>query len=381
MTEKNLVEILDDVASPINERIDKACKKYKKSKVQVAHMPIIPGVDTTGGGRYLTFNENDRNLKKQGNIITHREVGKNAFAHVSCTLMPWETFHSLCKELKVMIIHPNKDGSTKYRIPNSWRESVTEKVEGIDIKIRNRKTRNSIISKVMIPISLVLGVVLTLAFFYLLFVIFDVTGNTFTELLTVGLIVIASNVYCNSRLEKSLEPLRQQKASIIKQASNLNAFFPDCIVKNQTTVYPPHARTIQSRRRIDEINSYEFDFVTITVPDPQKSNNPKVIDKINKAFAPHHLKEFLENELTTVFTVADVKALGTEHDIRPFPELQPIKTVSEPSNYDPGIVVRYGTMVVILSELFWNLTDVEEDFYARAMQVGESFDVQKYILN
>lgn len=373
----NLVEIIDNVAKPINERIDKACKKYQRNKVQVEHMPIIPGVDTTGGGRYLTFDENERNLKKQGNIITHREAAKKAFAHVPCTIMPWKTFHGLCKELKVMIIHPNQGNSTKYRIPLSWRKSVTEKVSKIDHDIQHKK---SIVFDEVLVYFQVAGLFLVLCLFLAIAAMTVGTNITVYHILGVCIAIVGLVRVRNYFTKKSLDTLRHQKESIISDATNLHSFFPNCIIKNPQIVYPRHSRPNSlERRKIDEMHSK--DFVTITVPNPKDSNNPKVIDKINRAFAPHHLKDFLERDLTTVMLVADVNALGVEQDIKPFTELQPIKRVSEPNNFDPGIVVRYGTMVVILSELFWNLTDVEEDFYARAMRVGESFDVERYILN
>jgi hypothetical protein len=78
-------------------------------------------------------------------------------------------------------------------------------------------------------------------------------------------------------------------------------------------------------------------------------------------------------------TVADPNAIGFEI-VKKYNNIPP-RPPRPPKPVDPGIVFEYGHFAIILPETFYNITNLENTFLHRALEIGEKWDAKKYLMN
>lgn len=78
-----------------------------------------------------------------------------------------------------------------------------------------------------------------------------------------------------------------------------------------------------------------------------------------------------------ICTIADKKAIN--YEIQLGTSANPPQL--ESNDYDPGLFVEYGEYVAIIPATFYNITEMEQQFISKALEVGEKWDACAYIYN
>lgn len=346
-----LTELLRDVGVTIENKMTNAVEFYQQKRV-VDDTVQIAGIDITQGGRNLTAKQHKKFEKNVTKLHTEWLRLGSTFANHNPIIIPQNIFDLVRERLGLLAIVPNEGNTGAYTISLEWSQKRTQLEHEKDNDngwyfIGTALFTCTIIGLIAYTIYAVRSLLPPVMQEIALAVQFDSYSGA--AIVIISVIVSFIFAYKISR-QKSMQ-------KIGKLRKNYVLMFPQLRLENG---YKEGDRYTPYRGK---------DWVQVTIPQPPPEQFEEILAVAQAAKGKKGMK---------IITVADEKAIGiTLHEAK---REKPV-SVTTSSDYDPGLAVEHGSLVAVLPNTFYFMTELEQRFIDEVRQAAENWDAKSYVYN